>query len=89
MVQESYTKDDLDTIFAKGKVISGKPKSDWREDACGNTIARSEYGNEKSPYGWEVDHIYPNGGNGMSNLRPLKISENRSKGDKTPGEHGC
>jgi hypothetical protein len=54
-------------------VPNNDPK-DWRKDQCGAWIARNQYGNRNSRYGWEVDHIKPEsegGGDELSNLRPI------------------
>ena len=88
IVEKSYSKDELDTIFAKGTPIPGKPESEWRTDACGHQIARSKYGTNEV-HGWQVDHAYPDRGHVMSNLRPLQSSANQRKQDKTPEEFGC
>lgn len=56
-------------------------------DACRNLIKRFEYGNTKSPYGWEIDHIRPvsmGGRDNIENLRPLQWRTNRTKGDNFP-----
>lgn len=37
--------------------------------------------NTDSPHGWEIDHINPGGGDGLSNLQPLHYETNRRKGD--------
>lgn len=80
----SYTKEQLDQIFAKGGVIRGKDPDKYRKDECGNVIYRQSYGKE-TPMGWEVDHSNPknNGGTDCSkNLKPLQSSENARKSDK-------
>ena len=82
----SYTKEQLDMIFAKGDVIRGKDPNLYRKDAYGNVIYRHSYGKE-SPMGWEVDHSNPkaNGGTDCSrNLKPLQSSENSRKGATYP-----
>lgn len=82
----SYTKEQLDLIFAKGKKVPGKDPSKYREDAYGNMIYRQSYGLE-TPMGWEVDHSNPknNGGTDCSrNLKPLQSSENSRKGASYP-----
>ena len=82
----SYSKEQLDQIFAKGDKVRGKDPERYRKDNCGNIIYRQSYGKE-SPMGWEVDHKKPkaNGGsNSGRNLQPLQSSENASKGAKYP-----
>ena len=81
-----YSKEELDTIFAKGSIIPGKDPDKYRKDSCGNEIYRDNYGLE-TPMGWEVDHSLPKakgGTNNPRNLKPLQSSENASKGDTYP-----
>ncbi len=82
----SYSKEQLDAIFAKGKPVPGKDPDRYRIDACGNEIYRQSYGKE-TPMGWEVDHSNPidkGGTNSMRNLKPLQSSENSRKGSTYP-----
>jgi len=53
-----------------------------RVDAWGWTIVRQDYGNIRSRYGWEIDHIIPvsqGGDDDLSNLQPLQWENNRRK----------
>ena len=53
-----------------------------RVDAWGWTIVRQDYGNTRSRYGWEIDHIVPvtqGGGDDVANLQPLQWENNRRK----------
>lgn len=82
----SYSKKQLDQIFAKGDKVRGKDPYRYRKDDCGNIIYRQSYGKE-TPKSWEVDHKNPkaNGGSNCGrNLQPLQSSENASKGAKYP-----
>lgn len=66
-----------------------------RKDACGAWIIREKYDDRNSPFGWEVDHIYPesrlkelgvpeNLRDDIVNLRPLNWKNNVSKGADYP-----
>src|SRR5882762_10114795 len=53
-----------------------------RVDAWGWTIVRQDFGNIRSRYGWEIDHIIPvsqGGDDDLSNLQPLQWENNRRK----------
>lgn len=45
-------------------------------------MRRNEYGDRKSLYGWEVDHIDPDGPNTLSNYRPLQWENNVVTSDR-------
>jgi Restriction endonuclease len=62
-----------------------------RVDAWGWTIVRSDYGNNRSRYGWEIDHIVPvaqGGGDELTNLQPLQWENNRRKDEMMEGMLG-
>jgi len=70
-------------VWAKGTVVSNNDPNIWRKDACGAWIKREKYGDRDSIYGWEIDHINPDGGDGLSNLRPLHWKNNIATSDGT------
>jgi len=62
-----------------------------RVDAWGWTIVRSDFGNTRSRYGWEIDHILPvsqGGGDELINLQPLQWENNRRKDEMMQGALG-
>ena len=73
--------DDIDKVWDKGQKISGKNPDDVRQDACGTEMHRNDHGDRGSQYGWEIDHIDPNGGDELSNRRPLQWENNNNKSD--------
>ena len=50
----TYSKEQLDQIFAKGKEIPGKDPARYRKDACGNEIYRQSYGKENLIPNWGI-----------------------------------
>ena len=78
----------IQQVWEKGKIVPGNDPTILRQDDCGAWIMRTEYGNRRSQYGWEIDHIQPkdNGGSdALSNLRPLQWQNNASKGNSRLG----
>ena len=77
----------VEAVWNKGAEIPGRDSKLWRRDKCGHIINRADYGNTKSEYGWEVDHIKPvakGGSDDLSNLQPLYWETNRDKSDTHP-----
>lgn len=79
-----WTKEELDTIWKKGKECPPNDPNIWRKDQCGAWIRRDMYGaaSENEPhtsYKWQVDHIKPDskgGEDSISNARPLQCYNN-------------
>ena len=73
-----------DAVWRKGVKIVGKNPGEYRKCVLsGNVIRYSHYGNNKSRYNWDIDHIVPksrNGSDDISNLQPVASSKNRSIG---------
>jgi hypothetical protein len=77
--QESCTGKEKEEVWEKGIVDEGHDSSEWRKDACGAWIKRSDYGNRNSQFGWEIDYIDKNReNNSIGNLRPLQWKNNAS-----------
>ncbi|HRJ07361.1 MAG TPA: HNH endonuclease signature motif containing protein [Prosthecobacter sp.] len=76
----------IQLVWNKGAIPIPQEAANWRKDTCGAWIARNQYGNRDSNYGWEIDHINPNGGDAISNLQPLQWENNVAKSD---GRHKC
>ena len=77
----AYDEDTVNKVWIKGEIVSGNDPDIWRKDECDAWIKRSEYGNRNSQYGWEIDHISPEGSEDVSNLRPLQWQNNVDKSD--------
>lgn len=92
---KEWTKDEKHAVWEKGEVISGKDPRRFRKDSCGDIMEWDKYGDDQSPYGWEIDHIYPQATleklgvsdeliNDLRNLRPMQASNNATKSDDYP-----
>ena len=82
----AFSDDVIQKVWEKGEAIyfDGKLSPDWRKDQCSAWINRKAYGDRKSLYGWEIDHIKPQangGGDELGNLRPLHWENNVAKSD--------
>jgi len=77
----SFTDERIQQIWEKGKTVRDYDRDKCRKDRCGAWIKRKKYGDRDSAFGWEVDHINPKGGEGLSNLRPLQWKNNVVTGE--------
>ena len=80
----SFTADTIQKVWEKGSVPVADASHEWRKDECDAWIHRDQYGNRKSDWGWEIDHITPlsrGGTDAISNLRPLQWENNAAKQD--------
>ena len=75
------TEEEIEAVWKKGKQVGNNDSKVWRKDDCGAWIKKSQHGDRESQYGWEIDHIDPNGGDDISNKRPLQWQNNVAKSD--------
>lgn len=81
---------DKDEVWKKGKIVEGYNSSQYRKDDCDAWMKYDNYGDgRKSIYEWEVDHIDPNKGDNIDNLRPLQWENNVAKSDAKGGSWKC
>jgi len=83
-----FARDVVEAVWSKAKPpVPKSPAPTYRFDRYGALIARFAYGNPRSPFGWEIDHILPvrrGGTDRLENLQPLRWMTNREKGDRYP-----
>lgn len=81
----SFSDYTIQKVWEKGQKVTGNAPNVWRKDQCGAWIGKSFYGDRRSKYGWEIDHIKPasqGGGDDLYNLRPLQWENNANKQDE-------
>jgi hypothetical protein len=76
-----FNDETIQQVWEKGETIPNYDKDKWRKDQCGAWISRKKHGKRNSKYGWEIDHIDPEGGDKLSNLRPLQWENNVATGE--------
>ena len=77
----SWTHKQKSIVWNKAQKVEGQDPNKWRKDVCNAWIGWIQFGNRDSQYGWEMDHIDPNGGDDTSNLQPLQWQNNVAKSD--------
>ena len=77
----AFDEKTIQEVWMKGTVVKGNDPNVWRQDTCGAWMYRSSYGDRKSQYGWEIDHISPSEPDVLSNLRPLQWQTNAEKSE--------
>ena len=71
-------------VWEKGQELPDFSSEIWRMDRYASLMKWSDFGDRKSKYGWEIDHLMPvlhNGSDSMDNLQPLHWKNNAEKGD--------
>jgi len=58
-------------VWEKGNIIPQCDPDVWRHDNFASVLKYSEYGNHESVYGWEMNRIKSDAGDGIENLRPI------------------
>jgi hypothetical protein len=71
----SWTEEQILAAWNQGQIAERFNPDKWRKDPCGAWIARQQFGNKQSNFGWEIDAVALEAGgvNGSSSvLRPLQ-----------------
>lgn len=80
-----WSKQVIDAVWCKGRIVAGYDSNQWRADRYNNWIGYAQYGTTGN-YGWEIDHVNPKskgGSDSLYNLQPLHWEANRKLGAKS------
>jgi len=66
-----YSDGIIQRVWECGAPVRGCSPDNWRADAFGALICRSDFARQGSPYGWEIGKLDPAGPDDEGNLRPL------------------
>ena len=64
-------------VWQKAQIVQGRSPDDWRSDDYGSLIHWDAYGDTRSAYGWQIDHILPSALGGSDDLRNLRALHHR------------
>lgn len=67
----SYSKDTVQSVWEKARVMAEQDPAVWRKDECGAWIKREHYQHESSEFGWIIANVSPGGSSETHNLRPF------------------
>ena len=72
----NFDEETIQQVWEKGTKVPDNNPDVRRKDSATAWIRREEHGNRHSKEGWEIHHIEPDGGDDLSNLRPLQWQNN-------------
>jgi len=72
----SWSKEQIQKVWEKGKKEPPNDSSLFRKDLCGAWIRRNEYGNKHSIWCWNINKLDLEKGKDISNLMPLHCKNN-------------
>lgn len=81
-----YSKDTVQNVWEKARVIAEQDPAVWRKDECGAWIRREHYQRENSEFGWIIANVSAGGPNELHNLRPF---HHENSFDAGPGQPKC
>jgi len=79
----SYSEGDKKLVWEK-RGVSETDKTD--RDTYGFEMRWDEYGDERTPYAWNIDHVKPKGEHKLCNWQPLHWLTNAVKSDNSGNE---
>lgn len=75
-----YSKQTVERVWEKGRVIPEQDPAAWRKDECGAWMRREHYGREDSEHGWKIENVSPGDAEARENLRPFHCKNSYDPG---------
>ncbi len=82
-----FTDSMIATVWEKGRATRNQDPLEWRMDACGAWIHRSQYNNPDSEYGWRILNTSPEGRGDLEHLEPFHCRNEYDIANRKPHCH--
>ena len=82
----TYSEAMVEEVWKKAQAFSGRDRNHWRKDQCGAWIARDQYDNATSEFGWKIAAVSPEPSGQIENLRAF---HHANRFDIANGEAHC
>lgn len=72
--RRNFSEQEVTAVWSRAQMIPGLTPRMFRLCSAGRIIARADYNNRSSSFGWRIDHIVrlaDGGTNSVTNLQPL------------------
>jgi len=61
----------VQSVWEKGRVMTDRDQTTWRQDQCGAWMRRDHYESEESEFGWKILAFSPEAGGDLETMQPF------------------